>query len=105
MHTEILHEAFKEMINKPAIYNTLKISRTHVMYMRWRVRNNLNITLNTKIKYLQKAGYRLEKYQYTDADLMDLVIFSFNVSKEARGFGAAYIIEKWKSKRNHLGGA
>lgn len=96
MHTQTIHDAFAEMIRKPAVHHSLNISGTHSRLMRWRVRHNFGISIDTKIKYLQRAGYRLDQFQYTDADLVSLINFTLRSGIQAKEFGPAYILEKWK---------
>jgi hypothetical protein len=95
MHTQTIHDAFLELIEKPRVHHMLKITGNHAGYMRWRVRHNLGITLDTKIKYLQRAGFRLDQFRYTDADILDAIKFTLRSGAQAKEFGAAYIFDKW----------
>ena len=97
MHTPTIHQAFEKMIAQRAVHFTLQTSSGNVRYMRWRLKNNLAIPLDTKIKYLQLAGYRLDQFQYTEADLVNVIKFTIRTSEQARAFGAGFVLEKWKA--------
>jgi hypothetical protein len=45
---------------------------------------------------LQRAGYRLESFQYTDKDVVEAIRFAIKASQFTRKMGAEYVFEKWK---------
>lgn len=65
--------------------------------MRYALRHGKRITLDTKIKYLQRAGYSLEQFKYNDGDLINLVRFVLAASVQTKALGAGYILDKWKA--------
>lgn len=97
MNIEKVHAAFKEVIARPGIYYQLGIPKNNVAQYRWKLKRGVNITLNKKLWVLQRAGYRLESFQFTDADVIDAIKFAINASQATRNMGAEYVFEKWKN--------
>lgn len=96
MNIEKVHAAFKETIAIPGIYHKLNIPKNNVAQYRWKLKRGVNITLNKKLWVLQRAGYRLESFQFTDKDVIEAIRFVINVSQTTRNMGAEYVFEKWK---------
>lgn len=99
MYIPAIHEAFCEMIQQPLIQRRMRISGHHARYMRWRIRHGKKISLEIKLKYLQRAGWRLDQFKYTHDDLIDLVRFVIKTGDRARQFGPSYIVEKWEKAK------
>jgi hypothetical protein len=96
MNIEKVHTAFKEVISIPGIYHKLGIPKNNLTQYRWKLKRGINITLDKKLSVLQRAGYRLESFQFTDSDVISAISFSVKASQATRNMGAEYIFEKWK---------
>jgi len=101
MNIEKVHSAFKEVIATPGIYHKLNIPKNNVAQYRWKLKRNVNITLDKKLWVLQRAGYRLESFQYTDKDMVAAIRFVINASQATRNMGAEYLYEKWRKAVSH----
>lgn len=97
MNIEKVHAAFKEVIATPGIYHKLGIPKNNLAQYRWKIKKGINVTLNKKLWVLQRAGYRLESIQYTDADVIAAITFALNASQATRNMGPEYVFEKWKT--------
>ncbi|THU34249.1 hypothetical protein FAM09_24840 [Niastella caeni] len=97
MNIEKVHIAFKQVIGTPGIYHKLNIPKNNVAQYRWKLKRNVHITIDKKLWVLQRAGYRLESFQYTDKDVVEAIRFAINASQATKKMGAEYILEKWKS--------
>lgn len=97
--TEIIEKAFEEMIFQEKIFRKLDISCDAVTQVRHKVKTGKHITLDYKIKLLQRAGYRFDYPEYTRKEMAELVKFVLNTSEKAREFGAEYLIDKWRQSR------
>lgn len=96
MNIEQIHFAFSEVVNTRGIYNVLGVPKNNVAQYRWKLKRNIHITLDKKLYVLQKAGYRVEQFQYTDAHLLDIVKFTIKAAQNTRDMGAEYVLDKWK---------
>lgn len=96
MNIEKVHSAFKEVIAIPGIYHKLNIPKNNIAQYRWKLKRNINITLNKKLSVLQRAGYRLESFQWSDKDVVEAIKFVINASQATRNMGAEYLFEKWR---------
>jgi hypothetical protein len=99
MNIEKVHNAFKEVIGKPGIYHKLNIPKNNVAQYRWKLKRNVYITIDKKLWVLQRAGYRLESFQYTDKDVVEAIRFAISASQVTRNMGAEYLFEKWKAAK------
>lgn len=97
MNIAAIDTAFKEVINRRGIHKTAGRSLNSVLQLRWRFKHTKNVSYSTKIFYLQKAGVHMEKYLYTEKDLVSLLNFYNRTSQSARNLGNEYVVEKWKN--------
>lgn len=97
MHTETIDTLFSEVIGRRGIHRVVNKQLPAVLQLRYRHKNKGNVSMKTKLFYLQKAGVRMEHFQWTDGDMLSLLRFYINTSEMARMFGPEYVFEKWKS--------
>lgn len=95
----IIDQAFAQMIGTYRIYKKLGISREHVKTLRYQVKQGITISLDKKHRLLRKAGWKMDAYQYTDHDLLDVIKFCINTGTSAKTLGAGYVMDKWKANR------
>ena len=94
-----IDKAFTELINKREIHLKLDVTSDVVRRLRYQVKNNINISTDTKLKHLQKSGWRQTDKIYNRADLVGLLNFYKKTSQAARDHGPEYVIEKWEAKK------
>ena len=98
-HFAKIDELFERVIMTPGIHHRLAVNAPAVRSMRYKIRRGLHISYDHKVRTIQKSGTWTDHARWTDQDLVDLVTFTIHTSGQAREFGAAYVIEKWKRKR------
>lgn len=96
MNVGIIHTEFERVVNLRGINHKLGVSKSVVAQYRWKLKLGINITLDKKLRVLQKAGCRLEVYEYTDADMVKAIEYTLKASQHTRAMGAAYLLEKFK---------
>ena len=93
-----IEKAFNEVIKKRGIHAIAGRSLNSVLQLRYRHKHYGNVSINTKVFFLQKAKWPMEQYMYTQKDLVSLINFYNKSSPAAKNLGTEYIIEKWKAK-------
>lgn len=101
MNIEKIHAVFKEVISIPGIYHKLGIPKNNLAQYRWKLKRKIHITIDKKLWVLQRAGYRLESFQYTDADVIAAIRFAIDAAQSTRNMGAEYVFEKWKTTQEN----
>lgn len=99
MNADSIHADFAKLISRRAIHRQLGISSGAIRMQRRRLATGGNISLDTKLKLLQRSGWRQEELAYTQKDLVAAVRFSLNSGKDAREFGPEYLVEKYLRKK------
>ena len=100
MNIELIHQAFECVVNERGIYHKLKIPKNNVAQYRWKLKRGIHITIDKKLSVLQKAGYRLEVFEYSDHDLIEVIKFTIKSGQVAKELGPEYILSKYKSLQN-----
>lgn len=98
MNLEAVDKSFAEMLYKKGIATALGIEPNYLYVLRSKLKNNIGISLETKLDLLRKSGWKEDAARYTDKDLVSLAKFVISTSAKAREFGPEYIVEKWKAK-------
>jgi hypothetical protein len=96
MNIQIINHEFQKVVNTRGIFQKLGVSKNVVAQYRWKLKLGIHISLDKKLWVLQKAGCRLDVYEYTDADLVRVIDYTIRVSQHTRAMGAAYVLEKFK---------
>jgi hypothetical protein len=96
MITEIINQQFAKMIGTSGIHRTLGITANHVKVLRHRIRHGQKISLDKKIKLLEKSGWDPGDRKWNDQDMIDLIKTCIRCSDAARQLGPGYILEKFK---------
>lgn len=99
MNVHLIEKAFAELVGKPGIHHQLKIPKNNVAQYRWKLKRGKRITLDKQIRVLQKAGYRMEMFEYADKDMVEFARFILRAASSSKEMGAEYLLEKWKTKR------
>jgi hypothetical protein len=99
MNLPVIDKAFYEMIHQKGIEEKLGVERNYVYQLRNKLKNDIGISMDTKLELLKKSGWKEDAAKYTDKDLVSLVNFTLTTSTKAKEFGAEYIVEKWRSKK------
>lgn len=100
MNLKQIDEAFAEVVRRPGIYHQLKVKKNNVAQYRWKLKRGIHITLDKKVSILQRAGFNMQVFEFTDKDMVDLIRFVFRTSEAAREMGAEYLFEKWKRQQS-----
>lgn len=99
MNTDVIEKEFEKLLAKRGIYKMLGITSGDVRNYRYKLANGEPIKLETKLKLLQKSGWRQDDVKYTTQDLVSLINFYNKTSQAARNMGAEYVIEKWAASK------
>lgn len=87
------------MIFKEKIHRRLDMTSDAVTQVRHKLKAGKVVSLDYKIKLLQRSGHRFTLPQFTRKELVDLAKFVLNTSQLARENGAEYVVEKWEKSR------
>jgi hypothetical protein len=101
MNSEVIDKAFQDMICKRGIHQVLGIDRNNVYQLRSKLRRNIPISIDLKLRLLRRSGWRENELEFTKDDMRRLVEFTVKQSKTAKAFGAEYILEKWICRGRH----
>jgi hypothetical protein len=99
MNLPVIDKAFYEMIHQKGIEEKLGVERNYVYQLRNKLKNDIGISMDTKLELLKKSGWKEDAARYTDQDLVKLVNFTLATSAKAKEFGAEYIVEKWRGSK------
>lgn len=103
MTPALIHKTFDKLLEKGskarAARRAMGMSSNTCCYLRWRIKHYNDVRLQTKMKWLEKAGYDLGKTDgYSRADMVAFARFCA-LPKNARGLklGYAYLMDKWEA--------
>jgi hypothetical protein len=99
MNTDLLDTAFAALIKKRGVHNALGVEDNYVQQLRYKLKNGLAIRTDTKLRLLQKSGWRQDDRIYNRKDLIGFINFYNRTSQAARELGPEYVIQKWERKR------
>jgi len=99
MNTDVVEKAFSEMINERGVHRKLRVEDNYVQQLRYKLKNGIGVSMDTKLKLLQKSGWRQDDKTYNRKDLVSLLNFYKRTSQAAKDQGPEYVIEKWEAKR------
>jgi hypothetical protein len=95
MDTAEIDKKFSELIAKRGVHNLLGIKSSYVTTLRYKMANDIGVSLETKISLLQKSGWRQGDNNFTRMDLINAVKFALRQGAAAKEHGAEYIVEKY----------
>jgi len=96
MMISVIDKAFNDLIGQSGVHNTLRVTAGHIHTMRYNLKKGIHISLEKKLRLLQRTGWRQPDTRYTQADLVDLLKFYSRCTTDTRKLGPQYIVEKWK---------
>ena len=99
-----IQEQFEKMMQQPKVYKLLGIPPAYVRKMRLKTKNGLYIRMETKIKYLQRYGLRMENYQYSLTDLVEVINYYNKASSSAKMMGVPYVVNKFILRKKNGSG-
>jgi hypothetical protein len=99
MDTEEIDKKFNELLAKRGVHNELGIKSSYVTTLRYKLANDIGVSLETKIALLQKSGWNQGDNNFTRKDLVNAVKFALRQSAAAKEHGAEYIVEKYLLKK------
>ncbi|MGN7786801.1 hypothetical protein ACTJIJ_19870 [Niabella sp. 22666] len=98
MNTDRIHNDFERLIFQRGIYKELRLTAADVKAMRRSVRRGTGITIDKKLRVLQRSGWRQDAVVFTQADMVAFGKFVIESGASAKELGAAYLFEKWQNK-------
>lgn len=99
--TDVIDREFDKMIFKERIHRRLGMTSDAVTQVRHKLKAGKVVSLDYKIKLLQRSGHRFDLPLFTRKEAVELVKFVLRTSELAREMGAEYVMEKWeKSNKN-----
>lgn len=98
MNIEILEKAFSELINIRGIHHKLQVKNNYVHQLRFKLKKGIHVSLDVKLRLLQKSGWRQDDKIYNRKDLVSIINFWKRSGKAARAMGTEYVIDKWHQK-------
>jgi hypothetical protein len=99
MDISIIDQEFKKYIYTPKMYKQMRITHNHQKLLRNHLKRGISISLDKKLRLLQRAGWRSDKYSFTHSDLVLLAKFCINSTEVSRGFGPEYLVEKFVAQK------
>jgi hypothetical protein len=98
MNTDDINKAFADLLATRGVHHQLGITSSAVRSLRFKLSTGAGVSTDTKIKLLQKSGWRQDQYSYTRKDLVEAVAFALRASAAGKGLGAEYLVEKYLTK-------
>lgn len=95
----LIDSEFEKMVKRWRISAQLKISQVSLRRLRYRVKHGQPVRIETKIKLLQRYGFRFEDVKYSDRDVIEVLKFYEASTTAARAMGVEYVFEKFKARR------
>jgi hypothetical protein len=101
VNIDAIHTRFRELIFSPGAHKRIGIKASKVRNYRYYLNQGQRISLELKIRLLQKAGVPVmdPEAEYTKEDLLD---FARMVRKEAIEHDPAYAVDKFIIRKNLL---
>lgn len=99
MNTYIIDKAFAEMIVKRNVYKDLGITSSSVRTFRYNLKQGIPISLDTKLRLLQKSGWTQPANTFTRADMISFAKTWHKANEATKALGLEYALEKWESKK------
>lgn len=105
MDLQEINNQFEKLLEKGvegiALRKKIGMSATQAATYRHDITNDSPISLEKKIRWLQKAGYKIAGDNgYSHNDLVGAVKEALRSSEAAKRHGAEYIVEKYLTKKN-----
>lgn len=98
MNADRIHNDFERLIFQRGIYKDLRLTAADVKAMRRSVRRGSGLSLDKKLRVLQRSGWRQDAVAFTQADIVAFGKFIIESGASAKELGAAYLFEKWRNK-------
>ena len=95
MNKETIDTAFTNLLQQRAIGKKIGITANHVAQLRYKLRNGIGISTDTKMALLQKNGFRYSDKTFTQKDLVAAVKFALRQGAAAKAQGGEYLVEKF----------
>lgn len=106
MTPAIINKTFERLLAKTKDGRALRrdIGMTHqaCCYLRWRIKNYNDVRLQTKMKWLEKAGYDLGySHAFTKADMVSFARFcQLPSQKKALKLGYEFMLTQWQVRED-----
>jgi len=91
--------AFAEMVNRKNAHKPLDVSYGYLLQMRHKLKNNINISLDTKLAFLAKAGYTFDDFEFTKEDLFSFTEHCVTATPAEKQQGYEYLLAQWRKSR------
>lgn len=98
MNIERIDKDFETLIMQRGIYKKLGLTPEEVKYLRHNIRTGKGISIEKKMKVLQKSGWQQDQAEYTRQELIGFAKFVLRSGAAAKELGVAYLFDKWKAK-------
>ncbi len=102
----IINKTFEKLLAKGsegrALRREIGMSHQACCYLRWRLKNYNDVRLQTKIKWLEKAGYDLGFTQaFTRAEMVAFAKFcQLPSQKKGLQLGHEFLLDQWIAKQD-----
>lgn len=98
MNVDVIDKEFRRVIMISGAYKKLKISHQHQKLLRNHLRRGINISIDKKIKLLQRFGVATsDDFIYTQKNVIDVIAYVLRASQSAKRLGPHYLLEKFNS--------
>lgn len=99
MNLELIDQEFYKAISQVGAHKKMGITYTHRKVLCHQVRRGKYISLDKKIRLLQRAGWRSDAFQYQRMDLLDFAKFILKTSAASKAHGPEYLLEKFLAQK------
>lgn len=98
MNTDAIDKAFTALLKEKSVYKKLGETDNYIKQLRYKLKNGIGVSMELKLRLLQKSGWRQPDETFSRADLVSLLKFNNRASQATRDLGPEYVIEKWEKK-------
>lgn len=102
MNTDDINKAFADLLATRGVHHQLGITSSAVRSLRFKLSTGAGISTDTKIKLLQKSGWRQDQFSFSQKDLVAAVRFALGSSAAAKEQGPEYLVEKFLAKKKNV---
>lgn len=95
MNTDLVDIEFRKMIMVSGAYKKLGISHQHQKLLRNHLKRGVSISIDKKIRLLQKIGWRSDQFIFTRTDMASFATFILKEGEAAKTLGPQYLLEKF----------
>jgi hypothetical protein len=96
MNPDVIDIEFRKAILVTGAYKQMGISHQHQKLLRNHLKRGIQISIEKKIRLLQKTGWRSDQFIYSRTDMVNFAIFILKQGSSAKTLGGEYLLDKFE---------